>query len=123
MNNTLENSLLTVILSSAVISAIIAALFNWFQHNKKINVENITAERKQWRNELRKCLEKLESASDKQQANMSLVKLKCRINSYGYNDKENYLCDGHIWDVIKEIENLPNNSNKKFKKLKKKLIN
>ncbi len=86
---TLEN-----ILTSGVISAVIAGIFAFVQKYRNTRLKNITNERKMWRDDIRKLSEELQKADDYNSILSVLVKLKVKINAFGNvidydNDYEN----------------------------------
>lgn len=102
---------INTILTSTIIAAMITSIFSFVRENKNNKLQYITLERQKWREEIREISEMLEGAN-KDNVRMVLVKLKSRINAYGYRQEENYLSDGHIWrqilllDKSKELEDI-----------------
>lgn len=99
--------LLTVILSSAVISALIS----YFANAKNNQLKYVTSERSEWRKEIKNimsALMKCDKYDDK--AKKLLTDLKLRINFYGMKKEYphdiclNYFRDEHIWKEILAIE-------------------
>lgn len=99
----MEN-LLEIVFTSGIISVIISYLM--FQKGNQL--KHITEERKKWREKLREIASNLLNADRKETLKL-LTELKVRINTYGYGKKwdEDILHDSHIWNLIIEIENLP----------------
>lgn len=93
-----------LILSSAVISAVISGCVAVLNFRRQNNLQYITGERKEWREEIRKIAQGLHGASYKETLEL-LVRLKVRINAFGNKGiKTSYMYDAHIWKVIAEIE-------------------
>lgn len=93
-----------LILSSAVISAVISGCVAVLNFRRQNNLQYITGERKEWREEIRKIAQGLYGASYKDTLEL-LVRLKVRINAFGNKGiKTSYMYDAHIWKVIAEIE-------------------
>lgn len=92
-----------VILASTVIAAIISTLFSFIQNKKSENLKYITAERTKWREEIRSVSEKMSVSNNQSELELSLIKLKLRINPDGkYHD--DYFKDAHIWYLIGKLE-------------------
>lgn len=95
---------MTDILSSALIAAFITAIFTYFTHNRDSKLLRITDDRKTWRIEMRKIAQEI-NCSSVERINTVLVCLKLNINAFGQFNNQNFLQDGHIWKIIKDIEN------------------
>ena len=107
------NNLLTPTLLVAVVSGILA----FIQFQKSNSLKYITAERQQWRTEIRDIIVELEvSADDKTNIRPALSFLKGRINAYGLNHSKSYRKDYHIWQTIKQLEKPKNDEFFKFDK-------
>lgn len=93
-----------LILSSAVISAVISGCVAVLNFRRQNNSQYIIGERKAWREEIRKIAQELNGASYKETLEI-LVRLKVRINAFGNKENDTlYMYDAHIWKVIAEIE-------------------
>lgn len=93
-----------LILSSAVISAIISGCVAVLNFKRQNNLQYVTGERKAWREEIRKIAQDLYGMSYKETLEI-LVRLKVRINAFGNNEKGTmYMYDAHIWKLIADIE-------------------
>ncbi len=101
--------ILNLILSSAVIVAII----NMIVQNKNNKLQYITAERSEWRKEIKKCAIELEKCSSYgKKCKKIFAKLKVNLNSYGCcadgeypeDEKLDILQDQHIWKEMHSIE-------------------
>lgn len=98
---------ISIILSSAVIAAIIS-----FSSAAKSNqLKYITSERTKWRKEIKTIASGLaECEENNKKSRKLLTKLKLQINSYGYKDtypcdiRLNCFTDEHIWKEIEAIE-------------------
>lgn len=88
--------LVTVLLSSTVVATLITTLFNILTNKRKNEIENITKERKIWREELRKIAEEISKARDINQLEFAITKLKVRINAYGVVDNSIF-SDSQFW--------------------------
>lgn len=93
---------LETILGSIVIGGIISGLVSIMINRRQSNLQYITAERKEWRKEIREISYKLCGASYKDTL-LLLASLKTRINAFG-NNSNKYIEDAHIWELIKKIE-------------------
>ena len=105
----MDNGLLNLVLSSAVIVAII----NLFIQNRNNKLQYITNYRSKWREQLRKSVANLEKSSrydDK--CRQIFTKIKINLNSYGYcadgnypdDSKLNIMKDQHIWKTLHMVE-------------------
>lgn len=92
-----------VLLGSVVVAAIISGIVAIYKSDKANKLEYITKERSEWREEIRKCSEKLGRASY-QTTRKICDKLKVRINAFGKSVSNKYSRDAHIWKLIAEIE-------------------
>ena len=109
-----------LILSSAVISAVISGCVAVLNFKRQNNQQYITGERIVWREEIRTIAQELNGASYKETLD-ALVRLKMRINAFGNKEKDNlYMYDAHIWKVIAEIEE--KKCSKKLLRLKQKQL-
>lgn len=118
------------ILPSTIIAAVVTGIIELVKMNNSNKATYIISQREEWREKIRDIADDIYKA-DQKNIGVSLTKLKTRINSYGtvkekiYSDKERanreyYLKDGHIYEVIKKLEDKKTNSD--FKKQKSKLI-
>lgn len=112
------------IITSILSSGVIVGIFQFIQWNKNKKLENITAERKAWRDDLRKIVEDLYNSNDNNEINFAITKLKVRINPKGMfmrnsnefnlDDKLDYFeHDAYLWETIELIENTPDYKMKK----------
>lgn len=93
------------ILSSTVLATIISSIVTYLNYNKELRLKRITDERTKWRENIRNIANNInESNNEKEIVLSELTKLKLLINTNGLLNKEDYLKDGHIWSLIKEIE-------------------
>lgn len=90
------------ILGSIVIGGIISGLVSFMINKRQSNLQYITAERKEWRKEIREISYKLCGASYKDTL-LLLTSLKTRINGFG-NNSNKYSEDAHIWEIIRKVE-------------------
>ena len=97
------DDILLTILTSTVISALVTVLAEYLNSRKANMLKYITEERKNWRDEMRKIVEDIET-SNLDNIGMSIARLKVRINAYGCSVYENFHKDGHIWEIIGQIE-------------------
>lgn len=91
-----------VILSSTVLSTIISSLFTNLTNRKKDYIENITKERKEWRDYLRKFISKLNKCQNIKEIHDYIQLLKVRLNPYGIVTNS-ILDDSFLWKYIDEI--------------------
>ena len=106
--------LLSIPINIELITTIITGIFSVvvliFQTNRKGKLRYITGERSEWRDQLRRiCYERKQIEHQKKEEQKDrldevLVDLKTRLNAYGKDRKTDYLWDGHIWNVIRSIE-------------------
>lgn len=118
-------SLIEVLLSSAVIVAVI----QYFQGEKNNKLQYITEERAKWRKEIKEIISEIRIA-DFQTIEKCLTDLGKNLNAYGYcpdgkYEKNNldFFQDEHIWreiDIIKKAVNEHNTSS--FNKSKENII-
>lgn len=94
--------IITIIMSSTVISVFISSILSFIQNRKNSNLQYITLERKEWREQLRLISEEI-CNSKINNIKKALVKLKVRINAYGRNDNTDFE-DRHIWSLIELTE-------------------
>ena len=85
---------------------------------------DITAERKNWREKIRTIADNIEKSKFQgegtQNISYYLNQLKMNINTYGKFDKADYVHDGHIWEIIEIIQCTDNE--KEFEKDKNLLL-
>ena len=93
-----------MLLSSAVIAAILSGIISFFISKRQANLQYITSERKEWREKIRIIASQINGAGYKKTLKL-LTELKVRINAFGNKDiKVSYSSDSHIWCLINEIE-------------------
>ena len=97
-----------IILSSTVISAIIAGVLSFLVTRKQDSLQYITAERSKWRAEIRECVDTIQNAKGYDFIKNINV-LKTRLNPFGkvcvgYKFGE----DSHIWELMEEIQDKRN---------------
>ena len=91
--------IIVIILSSTVIATVISSIINIVNTKKANKLEYISSERKQWREELRKIAEEI-NTSDLEELSLSITKLKVRINAYGITGTMNISKDNYIWYLL-----------------------
>ena len=106
----MNSEIFTAIIASVSIGTIISAIIVWSTGQKTNELNKITQERKQWRDDLREIGIEVEKAINFFQLKKVLVKLKVRLNTNGYYNihratDPNYLNDDHLWKLILKIEN------------------
>lgn len=99
--------MLEMVLASTLIATIVTIIFQFITNKKSDNLKYITNERVQWRQELRSIAEEIQNA-DPQNIKSVLVKLKMRINAYGMSLPDVYEKDGHLWLIMRIMENEEN---------------
>lgn len=114
--------IITIIFSSTLITAIITAIFNLLMNRKKETIENITKERKVWRDELRRIALSIQKSNDIDELLMAVSELKVRINAYGMV-RNSIFEDSHIWQLINSLESLESISIEDLRKIKRKFVN
>lgn len=93
-----------MLLSSAVIAAILSGIISFFISRRQETLQYITGERKEWREKIREITYNLNGANYKDTLKL-LTELKVRINAFGNREVlVSYSSDAHIWDLINEIE-------------------
>lgn len=102
----MEQDIFFTLLSSSVLATIITSIFNIFVNGKKLETNHITNERKTWRDQIRNLSQKINHAEDLNELKKILAELKLSINAYGLLKRNQYLSDGHLWQLITEIEQL-----------------
>lgn len=112
-------NLIITILTSSVISSLIAVISNILLNQKNNSLEYITSERTAWRQEIREIAEEIEKA-DESNINIPLTKLKVRINAYDYFEQNQQdLGDYDLWKFINMLEEA---SSERYKLIKNNLI-
>ena len=112
---------LQIVLTSTVVAAIITTLANIYSSKRTGNLKYITEERQKWRKEIRKIAENI-ADSPRDKIKKYLTKLKVRINANGIINRESYMEDGHIWELIEKLEN-SNLTVSEYEKQKDNLVN
>lgn len=102
--NIYMDNVITIILSSTVISAVITASITFLINKRKDVVENIVKERKTWRDEIREISIDITDSKNLIELKNAINKLKVRINPYGMC-KEIVFYDSYIWKEITKLEN------------------
>jgi len=91
------------ILTSTVIAGLVGAVITYMNNRKNHNLQYITGERKEWREEIRNISEEI-VASEIINIKHPLTRLKVRINAYGRHSNRWWGEDSHIWEVIYRLE-------------------
>lgn len=91
-----------LVLEVSAIATVISAIISYLTFRRSSNLTYVTHERKEWREAIRKIAEDLEKTPYENRDNV-LVKLKTRINAYGYDGKDE-VKDAHIWKLIERME-------------------
>lgn len=97
------NEMIPVILSSTLITTVLTFFFNAVVNRRTAAIENITKERKIWRDEMRGIAKEIQSSKDSRQLCVALSSLKVRINAYGIA-QDSFFKDAHIWQQIHFFE-------------------
>lgn len=95
---------LVIILSSTLLSGIVTSLVSFINNIKNNRLKYITEDRRKWREEIRIIVDELNNIKYPNQIRCTLAKLKVRINPYGRGQKNDYIHDSHIWELIDKIE-------------------
>lgn len=114
--------IITIIFSSTLITTVITTIFNLFTNKKKDAIENITKERKTWRDELRQISLRIYESKSSKELKTAINQLKVRINAYGIATNSIF-DDTHIWEDIHKLESTNNMTPKDFEDTKKKFVN
>lgn len=115
------------ILTSAVIAAVVAGLFEIFKANNSNKATFVIKQREKWREQIRKISTEIYE-SNKDNIGIPLTKLKTRINAYSVTNNHEYKCsknyyynyymkDTHIHRIINEIESTEEDFENKKQKL------
>ena len=91
-----------LVLEVSAIATVISAIISYLTFRRSSNLTYVTHERKEWREAIRKIAEDLEKTPYENRDNV-LVKLKTKINAYGYDGKDE-VKDAHIWKLIERME-------------------
>ena len=112
----------TIVFSSTLLATIITTVFNSFVNKRKDSIENITKERKTWRDELRIISLSISKSKNIMELQTIISELKVRINAYGiaYNS---VFADSHIWEHIYIIESAESISSEAFQSIKRLFVN
>ncbi len=99
------------ILNLLLSSAVIVALINVIMQNKNNKLHYVTNERSEWRKNVRKIMENIQRANEKETLEEHIISLKTYLNYYGkrYNGYQDIIVtdiekDEHIWKLLDEIE-------------------
>lgn len=111
-----------IIFSSTLITTVITTVFNIFTNKKKDAIENITKERKTWRDELRQISLRIYKSKNFKELKTAVSELKVRINAYGIAENSIFK-DTHIWEDINNLELTKSMTSKDFENTKKKFVN
>jgi len=97
----------SMILSSTLVASLVSAIFSLLTRRKKEYLENITKERKEWREKIREISKSIAIAKDIEALMFAIDKLKVRINVYGISSS--YLHeDTFIWEYVRKVERTQN---------------
>lgn len=105
-----ENSSNNSGIIAAIVSGVLALVGVIFKSTHESKLKYITNERKAWRDKLRDIMYQIYKTKNINKTKCLLTELYTRLNSYGYDNKEDILHDGHIWALIKIMENTHRNS-------------
>lgn len=114
--------IIAIVFSSTLLSTMITVLFNLLSNRRKELIENITKERKEWRDQLRVIAKTIAKSKNKNQLNIAISELKVRINAYGIT-KDSIFYDSHFWKQINNLESNSTLANKELKKVKTYFVN
>lgn len=116
------NDLITVILSSTLITTVLSFFFNTVANRRSASIENITKERKNWRDEMREIAKDIQSSKDTRQLSIALSALKVRINAYGIA-RDSIFCDSHIWKRLYFFEQEKTHTSEELEEAKRMFVN
>lgn len=114
--------IIMIILSSTVVTALVTAVFNMLLNRRKEEMDNITKERKTWRDELRNISKSIQKSNDLDELLSAVSELKVRINAYGIG-RNNFFADSHIWSLIFSLEQKENLTTEELLSIKQCLTN
>lgn len=97
-------TVLSIILSSTVISGIISSFISIMINKRNEYIENVTKERKEWRNEIRIISKQIIECDTNKELLKITEQIKLRINSNGITTNH-ILDDSYIWEYISYIKN------------------
>lgn len=115
------NDMIPVILSSTLVTTVLTLFFNAVANRKSASIENITKERKNWRDEMREIAKEIQSSKDTRQLRIALSALKVRINAYGIV-RESFLADSHFWHQIWCFEQKESHTSDELEDMKRVLV-
>ncbi len=102
-----------IILGSCLLAALVSGVVTIITSKKQNELQYITAERRAWREEIRKIAHRIQNPDKRDGKEESigdvLVDLKVRLNAYGFKGTKScedvdYKKDEHIWEAINDIE-------------------
>lgn len=109
--------IITIVFSSTLLTTVITVIFNLLTIKRKDSIENITKERKEWREQLRIISKEIAETKNISELHIAISELKVRINAYGI--AENFIIhDSHLWKRIKELEKNPALNDEKLEEVK-----
>lgn len=98
----MKETLLAIVLSSTVIGGIVSSVVMIILNRRSDYIENITKERKIWREEMRRICKELSEADSERRFFRLLEELKPRINANGIGTNH-VLDDSYLWQFIDRI--------------------
>lgn len=113
--------IITIIFSSTLITTVITTIFNLFTNKKKDAIENITKERKSWRDELRRISLRIYKSKNLKELKIAVSELKVRSNAYGIASNTIFK-DVFIWESINKLESTNCMSKKDFENTKREFV-
>lgn len=116
------NNIVTIILSSTLLATIVTSVFNVLTNKRKESIENITKERKTWRDEMRVISLSISKSKNIKELQIAMSELKVRINAYGMAHSSIF-ADSHIWEQISIVESNQFLSTEEFDNIKRRLVN
>lgn len=114
--------IIAIVLSSTLLTTIITVVFNLLMSKRKDSIENITKERKEWREQLRSISKAITKSKNINQLYIAISELKVRINAYGIAENSIFY-DSHLWKKIKEIEIKSTSTDDEIKNMKIYFVN
>lgn len=114
--------IITIVFSSTLLTTVITVIFNLLTIKRKDSIENITKERKEWREQLRIISKEIAETKNISELHIAISELKVRINAYGV--AKNFIFhDSHLWEQISKIEMKSTLTDDELKKAKIYFVN
>ena len=101
------SGVICVVLGSSVVSGLVTVIYNMVRDNRQSMMDNVTSERKRWRDKIRELAINIEHSEYKgfsdRNINGYLSELEVNINAYGKCYIFSFEQDSHIWETCEAI--------------------